>query len=162
VGIEIERKFLVRAEHLPEMGTGVRIYQGYLSDNPSIRFRIINSKMIITIKRQHEDGSRFELETEKDPVTIDEQTIIGSMALYPLIEKIRYRIPYSGLTWEIDVYQGENLGLITADVEFPRLGYPLDFPEWIDSDAEITTDSRYFNNNLGRFPYAKWSNAEVL
>lgn len=156
MGLEIERKFLVRSEHLPNMGPGMQILQGYLSIEPSIRFRIIDRKIIMTIKRLNSDGSRFELETEKDSVSLEEHTTMKSLALYPVIEKVRYRIPYSGLTWEVDVYQGENLGLLTADVELPRLNYPIEFPKWIDSDAEITSTSKYFNVNLGRSPYPKW------
>lgn len=156
MALEIERKFLVRPEYLPDMGSGLRMLQGYLSKEPSIRFRIVNSKIILTIKHLNSDGSRFELETEKEPVSLEEQVTMKSLALYPVIEKVRYRIPYSDLTWEVDVYQGENLGLITADVELPRLDYPIEFPAWIDSESEITTHPNYFNSNLGRFPYTKW------
>lgn len=158
MGIEIERKFLVHPESLPKMDDGVRILQGYLSEKPSIRFRIIGSKIIITIKRLQKDGSRFELETEKDAVLLVEQNEMIALALYPPIEKVRYRIPYQGLVWEVDVYQGDNQGLITADVELPRLDYPVVFPNWIDSQTEITTNPKYFNYNLGRFPYSRWEN----
>lgn len=156
LSLEIERKFLVRPLHLPDMGSGLRILQGYLSEEPSIRFRIVNGKIRIAIKRLNSDGSRFELETEKESVSLEEQATMKSLALHPVIEKIRFRIPYAGLTWEVDVYQGENLGLITADVELPRLDYLIDFPEWIDSKAEITTDTKYFNINLGRLPFTDW------
>jgi CYTH domain-containing protein len=158
MALEIERKFLVRPELLPHLQSGLNILQGYLSDEPSIRFRIVGEKVIITIKRLNKDGSRFELETEKSGVSIDEQEDLKSLARYPVIEKIRYRIPYFDLIWEVDVYQGENLGLITVDVELPSLNYPIKFPEWVNPEAEITTDPRYFNWNLGQFPYSKWVN----
>jgi adenylate cyclase len=157
MGIEIERKFLVHPEFLPvETGDGVQIIQGYLSEQPSIRFRIIGPKIIITIKRLNNNGTRFELETAKESVSLEEQTTLKSLAIYPVIEKIRYKIPYSGLIWEVDVYQGDNLGLVTADVELPSLDYPIHFPQWIDSSVELTHDPRYFNINLGRDPMGQW------
>lgn len=156
MAIEIERKFLVHNELLPELSNGTLIIQGYLSETPSIRFRIMNSKIGITVKHLQSDGSRFELETEKDGVSLEEKNQLKALALYPVIEKIRYRIPFQGLVWEVDVYQGENQGLITADVELPHMDYPVKFPEWIRSQDEITTNPRYFNINLGRFPYSQW------
>jgi CYTH domain-containing protein len=138
------------------MGSGLHILQGYLSEEPSIRFRIVDEKIIITIKRLNTDGSRFELETEKSEVSLEERVTLKSLARLPVIEKVRYRIPYSDLIWEVDVYQGENLGLITADVELPSLNHPIEFPEWINSESEITTNSKYYNWNLGRFPYSQW------
>ncbi len=156
MALEIERKFLVRPELLPHMESGLHILQGYLAEEPSIRFRIVDEKIIITVKRLNRDGSRFELETEKLEVSLEERETLKSLARLPVIEKVRYRIPHCNLIWEVDVYQGENLGLITADVELPSLNYPIEFPEWIDSESEITTNSKYYNWNLGRFPYSKW------
>lgn len=158
MALEIERKYLVHPERLPlaMMQKGIHILQGYLAEEPSIRFRIQNEKVIITIKRTNPDGSRFEFEAENAAVTPTEQKELIALARFPVIEKIRYRIPYADRTWEIDVYQGSNLGLITADIELPRLDYPIVFPDWINSASEITRDARYFNWNLGCFPFREW------
>lgn len=159
MALEIEHKYLVHQELLPSLGKGQNIIQGYLALKPSIRFRILGQEVIITVKNLHSDGSRFEFETSKSDVSIDEQEELLRLAIFPVIEKIRYRVPFSGLVWEIDVYQRENLGLITADVELPSLNYSIDFPEWINSQRDITHDARYFNWNLGQKPFTKWESS---
>jgi adenylate cyclase len=58
----------------------------------------------------------------------------------PLIEKMRYRIPVSGLTWEVDEFEGENRGLITAEVELTDENQSVSLPDWIG--AEVTGDPR--------------------
>ena len=35
----------------------------------------------------------------------------------PLIEKTRYRISHAALVWEVDEFEGDNRGLLTAEVE---------------------------------------------
>lgn len=162
MAIEIERKYLVHQKLLPLLTDGRRMVQGYLALQPSIRFRIIEKDVILTVKSLQEDGSRFEFETIKNNVSLTEIEQILKLALFPSIEKIRYRLPYSGLVWEIDVYQGANTGLITADVELPSLDYSIEFPCWINSQHEITQDSRYFNINLGQRPYRQWAQADGL
>lgn len=156
LGIEMERKYLVHRNCLPELVGGERIIQGYLCATPQIRFRLWAGKLIITIKQLRPDGSRFELETEKVTPSNEETITLMGLALYPPIEKVRYRIPHKGLTWEVDVYQGDNEGLITVDVEMPSLDWVLEFPVWVDSDREITNDPRYFNLNLGRNQFRSW------
>lgn len=158
MALEIERKFLVHNNLLPELKDGVEIIQGYLSENPSIRFRIIDSKLIIGIKEYHSDGSRFELETPTKDLTVEEIEKLKEMAICPPITKIRYKIQAKRLLWEIDVYQEENQGLITVDVELPSMDYKIDFPLWVDKSKEITRDKKYTNLNLGRKPFRKWSN----
>lgn len=156
MGIEIERKFLVRQESLPQLKDGRRIIQGYLADKPSVRFRVTENKLILTVKYPQPDGSRFEVETEKLNPTEDEVATLQNIALYPVVEKIRYRLDYAGLTWEIDVYQNENAGLITADVELTSLEHSISFPEWIDVNSELTQNPQYFNQNLGIRPFSTW------
>jgi len=156
LALEIERKFLVFPEQLPALQKGQHIVQGYLSEKPSIRFRFIEDSIVITVKEDREDGSRFEFETLNTKSTAEERSTFKQLSLVPPIEKIRYRIPFAGLTWEIDVYQGENSGLITVDVEFPEIGYALHFPKWVNTEREITRDSSFSNFNLGRRPYSTW------
>ncbi|HVJ50389.1 CYTH domain-containing protein [Desulfitobacterium sp.] len=160
MAIEIERKYLVHRKLLPVLEDGQRMIQGYLAVQPSIRFRVIDQDVIINIKSLQKDGSRFEFESMRPEVSLPDQKELLKLALFPPVEKIRYRVPYSGLVWEIDVYQGENLGLITADVELPSLDYAINFPQWIDSQQEVTMDSCYFNINLGRRPFTQWSSSD--
>lgn len=153
---EIERKYLVIPEKLPKLSHGVMYLQGYLSLRPHIRFRVIGKEMVITIKEVDPGGvSRKEWEFRKE---IEEEDVeqIAKLAVKKTIKKIRYNIKYKGLTWEIDVYQGENEGLITAEVEIPRTNHPISFPKWINASQEVTNDPRYFNVNLGEYPFKSW------
>lgn len=161
LAIEIERKFLVRGNLLPHLELGQRIVQGYLCEEPQIRFRLLENKIVITLKKVQPDGSRFELETEKDMALPEEGSALLNLAIYPVVEKVRYRLPFAGLTWEVDVYQGENQGLITVDVELPSLDFPVVFPDWVDQEREITHDPRYFNTNLGKTPFSHWGQGEI-
>ncbi len=156
MAVEIERKFLVFSELLPQLTKGEEIIQGYLSTNPHLRYRILGERIVLNLKKFSHDGSRFELETEKISSSVDERQALLEMSIYPAIEKTRYRIVHKELVWELDVYRGDNNGLITVDVELPALNYSIAYPEWVNKSVEITEESQYFNLNLGRFPFTKW------
>lgn len=158
MAVEIERKFLVLNDKLPPLEGGKRLVQGYLkAGSPQVRFRIIDDDVTLTLKAPREDGTRFEFELVRNKVSTEEQAALQEFAIYPLIEKVRYEIPFAELVWELDVYQGANLGLITVDVEMPALDYPLIFPSWVDAKADITRDPSYFNTNLALYPYSEWA-----
>ncbi|WP_368292620.1 adenylate cyclase [Dehalobacter sp. TBBPA1] len=158
VGLEIERKYLVHQHLLPELKEGERMIQGYLSEKPSVRFRIKGNKMVLTIKDYYTKNRRFELETPVKEITEEEIQKLISLAISPPIIKTRYLVKSrQGLIWEIDVYEEENAGLITVDIEIPQEDFPLEFPEWVAGDCEITGEKRYTNLNLGRKPFATWA-----
>ncbi len=157
MALELERKFLVHIDLLPELKQGINIIQGYLSENPSVRFRIIDGTMSMTVKDYISGGERFELETPQKEVTAEEITKLIELAVCPPIVKERYKIQQQDLIWEIDVYQADNEGLITVDVEISHKDYAIFFPSWVNTEKEITDDSRYSNINLGRNPYSKWT-----
>ena len=73
----------------------------------------------------------------------------------PIIEKVRHRVPYAGLTWEVDVFAGANEGLVVAEVEMPSEATEVGLPPWIGD--EVTDDPRYFNANLVAHPYRDWA-----
>lgn len=137
MAIEIEKKFLVKPDRLPPLNDGKKIVQGYLSEQPMIRFRFVDDKIILAVKSLQADGSRFELETEKNGASEAECLALQNMASYPVVIKTRYCVKHEDLVWEIDVYEGANKGLITVDVELPRLNYPIIFPDWVDSNSDI-------------------------
>ncbi|MGI6449478.1 MAG: CYTH domain-containing protein [Desulfitobacteriia bacterium] len=157
MGLEFERKFLVNKEKLPALSQGFKIIQGYLAETPSVRFRIINDRVVITVKEYYPEGKRFELETPAKELSEDEQAKLRQLAICQPIVKIRYKIKAAGLLWEIDVYQAENEGLITAEAELPAVGYPIIFPAWVNAEREITADLKYSNLNLGRRPFSQWA-----
>ncbi|RNC29338.1 MAG: Inorganic triphosphatase [Candidatus Dichloromethanomonas elyunquensis] len=162
MGKEIERKFLVHHNRLPVLTGGERFIQGYLSEKPSVRFRIKDKLMVITVKEYFTGSRRFELETPPKEITSQEIEKLQELAVCPPIVKVRYKIPYhvrysQDLQWELDVYRGENQGLVTVDIELPGEDYPLEFPDWVDAGKEITCDPRYSNLNLGKTPFSQWS-----
>ncbi len=84
----------------------------------------------------------------------DVKEILDRLCERPLIEKTRYRIQFGGLTWEVDEFEGENRGLITAEVELTDENQEVSLPDWIG--AEVTGDPRYFNSNLVAHPFSRW------
>jgi CYTH domain-containing protein len=69
-------------------------------------------------------------------------------------EKIRYRIPFAGKTWEVDVFLGDNAGLIVAEIELNSEAENFEKPEWISK--EVTDDGRYTNASLSIYPFKEW------
>ncbi|HZB91983.1 MAG TPA: hypothetical protein VE397_11110, partial [Stellaceae bacterium] len=72
----------------------------------------------------------------------------------PLIEKTRHRETFAGRLWEIDVFHGDNDGLVLAEVEISSAKDAVALPPW--AVAEVSDDPRYFNNNLVAHPYRTW------
>ena len=72
----------------------------------------------------------------------------------PVVEKIRHIFLFQGLTWEVDEFLGENLGLVVAEVELEREDQPFEKPQWVGD--EVTHDPRYYNSNLAAHPYSAW------
>lgn len=156
MAIEIERRFLVFKDLLPPLKDGRHFIQGYLSLDPHIRYRMIGDEVIIAIKTNEKGATgRNEWEFAKSLDQADREKL-KALAIRKPIEKIRHEIPHEGLVWEIDVYQGDNEGLITAEVELPAVDHPIPFPTWIDSASEIGSDPKYRNSNLGEHPYKTW------
>jgi adenylate cyclase len=155
VGTEIERKFLVTADAWKTFSPGTRYRQGYLSSQPerSVRVRCDGSTGKLTIKGITKGASRDEFEYEI-PLA-DATYLLDHLCERPLIEKVRHKVAFGGKTWEVDVFEGENLGLVVAEVELEDEGEKLDLPRWVT--LEVTDDARYFNANLVRNPYRNWS-----
>jgi adenylate cyclase len=154
MGVEIERKFLVRGEEWKSLGESVLLRQGYLSSQPEriVRVRIEGDRAMMTIKGRSVGASRGEWEY---PLPMeDARVFLDQLCERPIIEKHRYRIVHEGMTWEVDEFMGENAGLVVAEIELESEGQGFEKPEWVGE--EVTQDARYFNSNLLRHPYSKW------
>ena len=154
MGLEIERKFLVLSAAWKALGVGVPMRQGYLSIDPErvVRVRVEGDEATLTIKGRSVGAVRGEWEY---PIPkSDAQALLTQLALRPLIEKSRYRIPYQGMTWEVDEFYGDNAGLVVAEIELIAEDQAFEKPEWVGE--EVTHDARYFNANLLRHPYSAW------
>ena len=152
--IEIERKFLLKHEgwrKLCDAGTVIR--QGYLNSHKerTVRVRVKGDKGFLTIKGKSENLSRAEFEYE---IPLADAENMLSLCEKPLIEKTRYLVKRYDCLWEIDVFEGENKGLIVAEVELPHEDFQVELPDWIGE--EVSDDSRYFNSSLISKPFCKW------
>jgi adenylate cyclase len=156
MGIEIERKFLVRGDGWKEGADGVRYKQGYVMFGPpaSVRARIAGDKAFLTIKKSTLSISRYEFEYVI-PIA-DAEIILDSLCSGPIVEKTRYKKSFAGMLWEIDVFEGDNAGLIVAEIELSSEDQQFEIPPWIGE--EVSGDPRYHNTNLSRRPYSQWGN----
>lgn len=154
MSLEIERKFLVKGEQWKTLGMGIMLKQGYLSSHPdrTVRVRIEGNLAMLTIKGRTKGATRNEWEYAI-PLQ-DGAALLNMLCEMPIIEKYRSRIPFGGLTWEVDEFLGENAGLVVAEVELNSEQQEFEKPDWLGE--EVTYDSRYFNANLLQNPYSKW------
>ena len=153
---EIERKFLVTStEFLSESIRSNRIVQGYLNSNPerTVRIRIKGTQGFITIKgKGNESGTtRFEWEREIE-VTEAEQLLL--LCEDGVIDKVRYEIPSGKHLYEVDVFEGDNKGLIIAEIELNDENESFEKPNWLGE--EVTGDDRYYNASLSVSSYKNW------
>jgi adenylate cyclase len=151
---EIERKFLVKSDAWRGQAGGKHYRQGYLNTvkERTVRVRTVGDQGFITIKGITVGATRSEYEYEI-PLA-DANEMLDRLCERPLIEKTRYRITRGSVVWEIDEFEGENRGLIIAEVELKDEKQSISFPDWIGQ--EVTDDPRYFNANLVGCPYSKW------
>lgn len=155
---EIERKFLVLNDDWKALVSGhYALQQGYLSSVPerTVRVRIKGDKGILTIKGKTEGIARAEFEYE---IPLAEARDLLVLCEKPLIEKVRYEVPFGDHLWEIDVFEGENQGLVVAEVELKNAAETPKLPEWLGK--EVSDDPRYYNASLIRHPYTRWMDEE--
>jgi len=151
---EIERKFLVRDNTWRGQDGGKRYRQGYLSivKERTVRVRTTGDKGFITIKGESVGATRSEYEYEIP--LVDANEMLDRLCERPLIEKTRYRVSHEGLVWEIDEFEGDNRGLIMAEIELKDETQSVTLPGWIGQ--EVTGDPRYCNANLVANPFSQW------
>lgn len=155
MALEIERKFLVHHHLWQPLDEGVLYCQGYIytHNGTTVRIRIAGNRGYLTIKGKVKGISRDEFEYTI-PLA-EAQEMLKTLCDRPLIEKIRYKVQEKGLIWEVDRFLGDNQGLILAEVELDRESQTVILPSWVD--REVTNDTRYYNSNLAKNPYTKWS-----
>ncbi len=152
---EIERKFLVDpGAWRPDPAHAVHYRQGYLSLDPDriVRVRRAGAAGALTVKGRTPGIERTEFEYAIPAADAD--AMLDVLCLRPVLEKTRYRETWEGRTWEIDVFSGENAGLIVAEVELNSASERVALPPWVT--REVTDDPRYINANLIRHPFTRW------
>lgn len=155
MAVEIEHKFLLaNADWRKHVSRSIKYRQGYLSSQPtsSIRVRTSDDHAWLNIKTATIGTHRHEYEYEI-PLT-DANEILNNLCRKPLIEKTRHFVTDDGNLWEIDEFEGDNQGLIVAEIELEETGQSFAKPLWLGQ--EVTGDLRYYNNNLAIRPYSEW------
>jgi CYTH domain-containing protein len=154
MGHEIERKFLVDLERWAPRDGGVHLVQGYLSSHPdrTVRVRIAGPTAKLTIKGRTTGVTRVEMEYEI-PIA-DARVMLDGMCERPLIDKHRFTERVGGKTWEVDVFHGDNDGLVVAEIELASEDEEFEQPDWVG--AEVSDDPRYYNANLLKRPFSTW------
>lgn len=162
MNVEIEKKFLVKDYSFTSLAQELwHIRQGFIivDAGRSLRIRedraVALTKYTLGLKISHSELRRDEYEypiSEEDGVRLLE-------SCHSLIEKDRYRV-YTmhnhilGTFWDIDVFHGDNEGLVIAEMEMPSEDFKFKIPDWVGED--VTADPRYLNTNLSKNPYRNW------
>lgn len=166
--IETERKFLVKnMDFLVEAVGSHSIAQGYIAHDGgnTVRVRLLDGQGIMTVKGPSHGGiSRMEWEKEISAQDFKDllQVCHGSV-----IEKTRYIIPAGQAAvseshsthgkdrfFEVDVFHGDNEGLVMAEIELGSEEEAIPRPSWLGE--EVTGDKRYYNSYLTMRPYKTW------
>jgi adenylate cyclase len=154
MAFEIERKFLINDDSWNmDSDNGTLLRQGYLNSKAerTVRVRISGNKGILTIKGKNENLTRKEFEYQ---IPLDEAMNLLQLCEKPIIEKTRYLIIKDKHTWEIDVFEGENKGLIVAEIELTSEQETFEIPSWLGK--EVSFETKYYNSSLIANPYSKW------
>jgi adenylate cyclase len=154
--LEIERKFLVTSEQFKtEAFQQNRIVQGYLSSVPerTVRVRIKGGNGFLTIKGKGNESGMSRLEWEKE-ISLAEAEELLQLCEKGVIDKVRHEIKKGNHVFEVDVFSGDNEGLILAEVELNSESESFEKPNWLGE--EVTNDERYYNAYLSKNPYKKW------
>ena len=133
MAIEIERKFLVSGDFLPEAVSSTRIVQGYICSQPgrTVRIRIRGEEGFLTIKGASDEKglSRYEFE-QKIPL-VDAERLL-ELCEPGAIDKVRYLV-------------------ILAEIELSSEDEPFEKPAWLGK--EVSGDRRYYNSMLTKHPF---------
>ena len=167
MGIEIERKFLLRDDSWRALvHRRIRIAQAYLNDSAaleagreqcSLRVRIFEQSANINIKSRELGAKRQEFEY---PIPLQDAEQLLLMSCQGLIDKTRHLLQVGKYLWEIDEFSGDNAGLIIAEIELQDENEVFPHPAWLGQ--EVTDLQRYYNMALSARPYNSWTVEEKL
>jgi len=153
MALEIERRFLLQDPSVVHGLEGIFIRQAFLELKKEgvLRVRVAGDRASLTLKILRTAVTRIEYEYE---IPLKDGEALFHLCDRPPLEKDRYRLRFGDRLWEIDVFRGENKGLVIAEIEIEREDAVFPMPSW--AGQEITGDFRYLNNHLYRHPYRSW------
>lgn len=147
MGLEIERKFLVKSTDYRKLASSAKVIkQGYLSTDPkaTVRVRIADTSAFITVKGLTTGATRGEWEYA---IPLDDAEKMLRLCTSVLC-KTRYLVPEPPYVWEVDEFGGKLSGLVVAEIELPSEQATFTIPAFIG--REVTGDPRYYNSSLSQ------------
>jgi len=155
MGLEIERKFLIKGDYKKHAVKSLTIKQGYISTvhGITVRVRLKDKKGYLTIKGSTGESGLSRYEWEKE-IAYEEADELLRLCDSGIIDKTRYIIPAGNYTWEVDEFHGENEGLFIAEIELKSESDTFSVPDWLGQ--EVTGDLRYYNSYIAKNPFTRW------
>ena len=154
--LEIERKYLVKSlDFIQEAKTVKRIIQGFLNTHPerTVRIRISGEAAFITVKGISNATGTTRMEWEQN-IDVNDAHQLLKICEPGIIDKTRYEIIHRGFVFEVDVFHGENEGLIIAEIELSGEDETFVKPDWLGD--EVTGATKYYNSKLIKNPFSRW------
>lgn len=154
--IEIERKFLVTSEvYKTEASKKTRIKQGFLNTDKqrTVRVRLKDDEGFITVKGESSSNGLSRFEWEKEILKVEAEALL-KLCEPSIIDKTRYIVKHEKHIFEVDVFYGDNEGLIIAEVELKTENETFEKPHWLG--AEVTGVIKYYNSQLSKKPFKTW------
>ena len=152
---EIERKFLVASDAWRAAADrGRRLRQAYIAETEraAVRVRIVDdADGVLTIKSANPGLSRAEFEYALPAAEAQE---LFQLRQGCIVEKVRFTVRFAARLWEVDVYSGENEGLVLAEIELQNEADAIERPAWLG--REVTGEARYYAARLARSPFRDW------
>ena len=160
MGIEIERRFLVKNEDWKsQVILSEDFRQAYLNssiDEWTIRVRIIDkNEAYITLKSSLNGLVNYEFEY---PIPLKDALCLWDLSTKKLI-KHRYKLDLSPGDWIIDCFMGNNYPLVLAEVELSSKTDVIEKPSWCGQ--EITGIKKLSNAALAQLPISDWPENEL-
>ena len=164
MGIQSRRRFLVSDLSIVEGASREIIVQGYFFAKNGYAARIrrlhhVNddgstheSRATLTVKGPRRGAARAEFEMDIDPKFAEEML----KEIDHKITKSRYQVIAERETWDVDVFHGDNEGLIIAECEMEQSRI-VRTPTWCSQ--EITDCREFDNENLAVRPFGTWKEA---
>ncbi len=114
-------------------------------------------KAVITIKSKNKKNSISRYEWEY-PIPVKDAQEMMKICVSNIISKDRYLIPVKKHIFEVDVFYGNNQGLVVAEIELSHEDETFEIPDWLGK--EVTKQKCYHNAFIARHPYNKWKESK--
>ena len=159
MAVEIERKFLVQEEFRKNAHKIIEIVQWYLSVKPEkiVRIRMQDDKDFFLTIKGISNASGLSRAEDEHKISREEAEGLLKSCDSRMIVKTRYLVLVENHTWEVDIFHGDNEGLIIAEIELSSEDESFIKPAW--AGIEVTGELKYYNSSLLQYPYNKWNSS---